>query len=526
MASPTQIDSTLPARVTDELIERLTALVVADGSREPFTMSEVFTGAAIGALPQSTPSDVVAAFATAREAQRQWAQRPLEERLAVFRRLHELILENNELLVDLIQSGTGKNRRMAFEESCDVPMVISHYLKSAPKLLRSRRRGGPVPVVSNSVELHRPKGVIGVIAPWNFPFAMALSDAIPALIAGNGVVLKPDNKTALAALYGVKLLRRAGAPEGLFQVVCGQGPDVGPALIDESDFVMFTGSSATGVTVGERAGRNLIGCSLELGGKNPMIVLDDVDLDEAIPSAIFAVFANAGQACMHIERMYVHERIYDEFSRRFVAAAGALKLGATYDFEPDMGSLASPDQLRRVSAHVEDARAKGATVLCGGRERTDVGPAFYAPTILTGVTPDMHLASAETFGPVVALFRYSSDDEAIRLANDTRYGLNASVWGKDLRRAARIGAQLEAGNVNVNDGFAASFASKGTPSGGWKASGVGVRHGDAGLLKYTDTTNLATLKQQVYNPRPGQSYEQYAQQTKQVLRWMRKLRIR
>jgi succinate-semialdehyde dehydrogenase/glutarate-semialdehyde dehydrogenase len=525
MASPTQLRNTLPPRVTDELIRGLTELVVADGSREDFPMIEVFTGAAIGPLPQSTPADVTGAFETARQAQREWAQRPLEARLAVFKRLHELILENNELLVDLIQSGTGKNRRMAFEESCDVPMVISHYLKAAPRLLRSRRRG-PVPVLSNSVELHRPKGVIGVIAPWNFPFAMALSDAIPALIAGNGVVLKPDNKTALAALYGVELLRRAGAPEGLFQVVCGQGPDVGPTLIDESDFVMFTGSSATGATVGERAGKNLIGCSLELGGKNPMIVLDDVDLDEAITSAIFAVFANAGQACMHIERMYIHDSIFDEFSRRFVAAAGALSLGATYDYDPDMGSLASPDQLRRVSAHVEDARAKGATVLCGGRARTDVGPAFYAPTVLTGVTPDMHLATAETFGPVVSLFRYSTDEEAVGLANDTRYGLNASVWAKDLRRATRIGAQLEAGNVNINDGFAASFASKGTPSGGWKASGVGVRHGDAGLLKYTDTTNLATLKKQVYGVRPGQTYTQYAKQTVQVLRLMRKLRIR
>ncbi|CAM5549723.1 succinate-semialdehyde dehydrogenase (NADP(+)) OS=Tsukamurella paurometabola OX=2061 GN=gabD2_2 PE=3 SV=1 [Tsukamurella paurometabola] len=489
-------------------------------------MIEVFTGAPIGPLPQSTPADVTAAFETARSAQQEWAQRPLEQRLAVFKRLHELILENNELLVDLIQSGTGKNRRMAFEESCDVPMVISHYLKAAPRLLRTRRRGGPVPVFSNSVELHRPKGVIGVIAPWNFPFAMALSDAVPALIAGNGVVLKPDNKTALAALYGVELLRRAGAPEGLFRVVCGQGPDVGPTLIDESDFVMFTGSSATGATVGERAGKNLIGCSLELGGKNPMIVLDDVDLDEAVTSAIFAVFANAGQACMHIERMYIHDSIFDEFSRRFVAAAGALSLGAGYDYEADMGSLASPDQLRRVSAHVEDARAKGATVLCGGRPRTDIGPSFYAPTVLTGVTPDMHLATAETFGPVVSLFRYSTDEEAIRLANDTRYGLNASVWAKDLGRAARIGAQLEAGNVNINDGFAASFASKGTPSGGWKASGVGVRHGDAGLLKYTDTTNLATLKKQVYGARPGQTYAQYAKQTVQVLRLMRRLRIR
>ncbi len=516
----------MPSSITAELTARLVGTVASDDSRAPHRLVEVFTGATIGALPQSTSDDVARAFARARAAQDEWARWPVQRRLAVFARLHELILADHDLIADLIQVGSGKNRRMAFEESCDVPMVISHYLTAARRLLRPTRRGGPVPVLSTSTEIHHPKGVVGIIAPWNFPFAMALSDAVPALIAGNGVVLKPDNKTALAALYGVELLYRAGLPDGLFQVVCGDGPDVGPTLIDNSDFVMFTGSSATGRTVGERAGRNLIGCSLELGGKNPMIVLDDVNLDEAIPGAIFAVFANAGQACMHIERMYVQDKVFAEFQRRFVAAADSLKLGATYDYTSEMGSLASPEQLARVAAHVDDAVAKGARVLCGGRPRPDVGPAFYAPTVLTGIRPDMHLATAETFGPVVSLFRFDDDDEAVRLANDTGYGLNASVWGSDLRRARRIGARLEAGNVNVNDGFAASYASKATPSGGWKSSGVGARHGDAGLLKYTDAQNLAVLKKQVFSVRPGTRYEQQVATTLQTLRWARRLRIR
>lgn len=517
---------TLPHRITDTLIGRLTATVAASGTREPVKLVEVYSGEVVAALPQSTPADVLDAAAAARKAQQEWASRPLARRLEVFERLHKLILADHDIIADLIQIGTGKTRRMAFEESCDVPMVISHYLKVAPKLLASVRRGGPIPFLSSSTELRKPKGVVAVIAPWNFPFAMALSDAVPALMAGNGVVLKPDNKTALSALYGVELLYRAGLPRGLFQVVCGEGPDIGPTLIDNADFVMFTGSSATGRTVGEQAGRNLIGSSLELGGKNPMIVLDDANLDEVVPGAIFAVFANSGQACMHIERIYVHDRRYDEFLCRFVAAAEALRLGSTYDYGPEVGSLVSVEHKERVAAHVDDARDKGATVLTGGRARPDIGPAFYEPTILTGVTEQMVHATAETFGPVVSVYRFGDENEAIRLANDTEYGLNASVWSSDLDHAAEVGARLEAGNVNVNDGFAASYSSKATPSGGLKQSGVGVRHGDQGLLKYTDPVNLAVLKRQVLGVREGTTYETHVQTTLTALRLMRRTRVR
>jgi succinate-semialdehyde dehydrogenase / glutarate-semialdehyde dehydrogenase len=329
-------------------------------------------------------------------------------------------------------------------------------------------------------------------------------------------------------LFGVELLYRAGLPAGLVQVVCGEGPDIGPTLIDSTDFVMFTGSTATGRTIGERAGRNLIGCSLELGGKNPMIVLDDANLDEAIPGALFAVFANSGQACMHIERIYVHDRVYDEFERRFVAAAAQLgsTAGATYDYTADFGSLVSVEHLNRVAGHVVDARAKGATVLTGGAARPDLGPAFYEPTVLTGVTSQMTHATAETFGPVVTLYRYSDEDEVIRLANATTYGLNASVWSRDTARAARIADRLEAGNVNINDGFVASYSAKGTPSGGVKQSGVGTRHGDAGLLKYTDTVNIGVQKRQVLSARAGMPYEKQLRTTLLTLRLMKRLRLR
>ncbi len=523
--------ATLPPRITKALIDRLTGMVAAGAAgekREPYEMIEVYTGKAIGSLPQSSPEDVVAAAANARAAQREWASWPLSRRLAVFEKAHELLLAEHETIAELIQIGNGKTRRMAVEESCDVPMVVSHYLKVAKRVLKPVRRGGPMPIITTSTEQHRPKGVVAVISPWNFPYAISLSDSVPALIAGNGVVLKPDNKTALCVLYGVELLYKAGLPRGLLQVVCGGGPDVGPTIIENVDFVMFTGSTATGRVIGELAGRNLIGCSLELGGKNPMIVLDDADLDDVIPNAVFAVYGNSGQACMHIERIYVADRLYDEFVRRFVAAAEELgaKAGARYDYTPEFGSLASVDHMEKVAAHVEDARAKGATVHTGGVPMTDVGPAFYAPTVLTGVTADMLHATMETFGPVATIYRYSDERDVIRQANATTYGLNASVWSKDLAHARRVADRIEAGNININDGYVTTYSSKGTPSGGVKQSGVGARHGDAGLLKYTDTVNVGVQKIQVMTARARQPFDKQLRQTLMTLRLMRKLRIR
>jgi succinate-semialdehyde dehydrogenase/glutarate-semialdehyde dehydrogenase len=278
--------------------------------------------------------------------------------------------------------------------------------------------------------------------------------------------------------------------------------------------------------IGERAGRNLIGCCLELGGKNPMIVLDDADLAEAVRGAVFGAFGNTGQICMHIERIYLPESRYDEFKDAFVAKATALDVRASYDFGPEMGSLVSVEQMRRVKSHVDDAIAKGATVLCGGKPRPDLGPAFFEPTILEGVTREMVCGVSETFGPVVALHKYRTVDEAVALANDTDYGLNASVWGRDVGRARAVAARIESGNVNINDILATAFAAKGTPSGGVKNSGVGVRHGDQGLLKYTDVQNMAVLKKQVMGVRPGQDYEKHVMGMLSGLKMMRRFRIR
>lgn len=514
-----------PATLTDDFLRGLVARVPgSDGGT--WKLTEVYTGELLVELPQSTPADIERAFATARAAQREWSQWPLRKRLAVFKRAHALFLERAQVTTDLIQAESGKNRRMAIEETCDPVMVMSHYLKRAPKLLAPVKRGGPIPLLSTSTEIRQPKGVVGIIAPWNFPFATGISDSVSALMAGNAIVLKPDNKTALSPLYGVQMLEEAGLPKGLFQVVCGEGPDVGPTLIDNANYVMFTGSTATGRVIGERAGRNLIGCCLELGGKNPMIVLEDADLDDVVQGAVFGAFGNTGQICMHIERMYLPESRYEEFKARFVAATEALVLGAAYDFGPDVGSLVSPDHMERVKAHVDDAVARGATVVTGGRPRPDLGPAFFEPTILEGVTTDMLAGVTETFGPVVALHRYRTVDEAVALANDTDYGLNASVWGGDLATACQVGKRIQSGNVNVNDVLATAFASKGTPSGGVKQSGVGARHGDQGLLKYTDVQHLAVLKKQVMGARPGQDYDEYVRGMLGGLRLMRKTGIR
>ncbi|GAA4740756.1 succinic semialdehyde dehydrogenase [Nocardioides endophyticus] len=514
-----------PASVTDDFLRALVARVPSsDGGT--WKLTEVYTGELLVELPQSTEADIERAFATARAAQAEWAARPLKKRLEVFKRAHALFLERAQITTDLIQVESGKNRRMAIEETCDPVMVMSHYLKRAPRLLAPVKRGGPIPFLTTSTEIRQPKGVVGIIAPWNFPFATGISDSISALMAGNAIVLKPDNKTALSPLYGIQLLEEAGLPKGLFQVVCGEGPDVGPTLIDHANYVMFTGSTATGRVIGERAGRNLIGCCLELGGKNPMIVLEDADLADVVQGAIFGAFGNTGQICMHIERMYLPETRYAEFRDAFVAATERLLLGASYDFGPDMGSLVSPDHMERVRSHVDDAVAKGATVLTGGRPRPDLGPAFFEPTILEGVTTDMLAGVTETFGPVVALHRYRTVDEAIELANDTDYGLNASVWGSDVATACQVGMRIHSGNVNVNDILATAFAAKGTPSGGVKQSGVGGRHGDQGMLKYTDVQNLAVLKKQVMGARPGQDYDEYVKGMLGGLRMMRKAGIR
>jgi acyl-CoA reductase-like NAD-dependent aldehyde dehydrogenase len=403
-------------------------------------------------------------------------------------------MERQDEVLDLIQWETGKARRHAFEEILDTAIVTRYYARRAKRLLKPRRRKGALPLLTRTRELKSPVGVVGFIVPWNYPLNLAVTDAVPALMAGNAAVMKPDVQSSFTALWAVDLLRQAGLPPEVFSVVTGDGPLLGPALGERADYMMFTGSTRTGRLVARQAADRLIGCSLELGGKNPMIVLEDADVEAAVYGAIQGCFASAGQVCVSIERVYVHESIAERFLGSLAERTSALKLGASLDYSMDMGSLTGERQLQHVEEHVRDAVEKGALVLAGGRRRTDLGPLFYEPTILTQVTDQMRLYAEETFGPVVAVYPFASELEAVERANATRYGLNASIWTRDTARGARLAREIRAGNVNVNESYAATWGSVDSPCGGRKESGMRARHGAEGILKFTETQTVAVQR--------------------------------
>jgi succinate-semialdehyde dehydrogenase/glutarate-semialdehyde dehydrogenase len=485
-----QHDITATYALDPALVRRLTRRVVAASGATSHTPTAPFTGAPIAVLPVSTEADVAQAVHQARAAQRRWARVPAAHRSAMLLRFHDLVLDRQSELLDLIQIECGKARAHAFEEVADVALVARHYARRGAGYLRPRRRGGLFPLLTQSRELRHPKGVVGVVSPWNYPLTLAVSDALPALVAGNAVVLRPDQQTSLTALLGVELLVEAGLPEDVVQVVLGPGPTVGDAVVRSTDYICYTGSTATGRQVAQVAARRLVGVSLELGGKNSMYVAADANLQRAAEGAVRACFNGAGQLCVAMERLIVHESVADEFLGLFLRRVHGLRLGRELDWDADMGSLLSTAQLETVTRHVEDAKAHGATVLAGGRPRPDVGPLFYEPTVLAGVTEQMLCRDEETFGPVVAVYRVGSDDEAVELANDTAYGLNASIWSRDVSRAREIAARVRAGTVNINEGYAAAWGSVGAPMGGMKDSGLSRRHGMEGITKYTDVQNV------------------------------------
>jgi succinate-semialdehyde dehydrogenase/glutarate-semialdehyde dehydrogenase len=325
----------------------------------------------------------------------------------------------------------------------------------------------------------------------------------------------------------VDLLYQAGLPVGLLKVVLGDGPVVGTAVVDNADFIGFTGSTRTGRQIAERAGQRLVGCSLELGGKNPLLVLDDANLQDAATGAARTCFSNSGQLCMSPERLFVHTAVYDEFVAKFLGAVKQMKLTTSYDFSADMGSLISQRQVETVTAHVEDARAKGATVLAGGQARPDIGPFFYEPTVLTDVTPEMLCYDNETFGPVVSVYRVIDADEAVERANATTYGLNASVYSRNMERAHQVAAQLRAGTVNINDGHIVGFGSADAPMGGMKDSGLGRRNGADGLLKYTEAQSVAVQRvSMATNPPRWLPYRLYARGVSLLIRLLHKAGLR
>lgn len=485
-----------------------------------------FSGALLHELPLSTVSDVEDATARAQVAQLVWQESGWAHRRRLLLRAHDLLLDRRELLLDAVQTETGKTRGQAFEEIFMGANVTRYYAVSTRSTLRTRRHRAGIPFVLSTRVEYSPKGVIAVITPWNYPLSLALMDVVPALAAGNAVVQKADNQGALSILAARRAFIDAGLPPELWSVVAGDGAEIGGAVISTSDYVCFTGSTATGRVVAAQAASALIGASLELGGKNPLIVLDDADPQQAAAGAVYACFASLGQLCVSIERIYVHSAVADAFIAEFVARTTALVQGAAFDYTTDVGSLTLPSQLERVQAHVNDAVAKGATVLTGGKARPDLGPLFYEPTVLMNVTDDMACVVGETFGPVVSITVVDSVEEAIMAANASPFGLNASIFTGSRHRAREFASAIDAGSVNINEGYRASFSSIDAPMGGMKQSGLGRRNGKVGLLRFVEARTVAESTGLLTLPRTGRDFAKLSGLMVLLLRTLKALRRR
>lgn len=508
-----------------DLFASLSDDVVASGS-ETTPVRTPSTGEVLHELPRSSAEDVRDAVARARLAQLAWARAGFAARRRILLRANDLLLDRREQLLDLVQLETGKTRGQAVEEVYQASSVTRYNALSARRVLRSRSRRSGVPLAMTTRVRYRPKGVAGVITPWNYPLSLAAMDVVPALAAGCAVVQKADDQAALTVLALRRAFIDAGVPEALWAVVAGPADEVGEALTDQVDYICFTGSTAVGRRIAEKAGRRLVGVSLELGGKNAVIVLDDVDPERTAADVAYACFSSMGQLCVSTERIYVHRAVAGPFTRALVDRIAAAKLGTSLDFGSDFGSLASAGQLERVEAHLDDAVAKGATVIAGGRPRPDLGPWFFEPTVVTGVTPDMRIHAEETFGALASLYLVDSEEEAVLAANASDYGLNASVFTRSRRRARRVADALEAGSVNVNEGYRGSFGSVDAPMGGVKASGLGRRNGPEGLLRFVEPITVSRATGVIPLPTSGRDFAVLAGPFMLLARVLRAIRRR
>jgi acyl-CoA reductase-like NAD-dependent aldehyde dehydrogenase len=444
------------------------------------------TGRVIRTLPVTAPDEVGKLVARARAAQPAWEALGYDGRARVLRRMQKWLVDNADRVSRTIVEETGKSYEDALvAEVAYGAGALGFWAKRAPKYLADEkiRTSNPFVLGRKLLVRYRPIGVVGVIGPWNYPLNNNFGDAVPALAAGNAVVLKPSQVTPLTSLLLADGLRECGLPEDAIQVVIG-GADSAQVLIDEVDFLMFTGSTATGKQVMARAADTLTPVGLELGGKDPMIVLADADLERAANAATYYAMQNAGQTCISVERVYVEDPVYDRFVDLVSERVRALRQGAPDGpGSVDVGAVTFPPQLEIVSRHVDEARAAGARVTTGGRTRPGAGR-FYEPTVLADVDHSMSAMTEETFGPTLPVMKVADAEQAIRMANDSVYGLGASVWTKDRDRGRQIAGRLESGYACVNDVNVNYFAFE-LPMGGWKQSGLGVRHGAAGIRKYT-----------------------------------------
>lgn len=445
------------------------------------------TGEEVGRVPLMSADEVRAAVERARDAQKSWAARGFSERGRIVLRARDVALEAMDEIANLITNETGKPVAEAISmEIVPTLDLMTYFARRTRRLLRARRLDiGQYGLMGRSSRIvYHPLGVVGIISPWNFPWAIPLGEVVMALMAGNAVVLKPSELTPLTGLKIGEIFRRAGLPENLLEIVTGDGT-TGAAVVEaDVNKIMFTGSVQTGKRVAEAAARRLIPFVLELGGKDPMIVLEDADISTAASGAVWGAFANAGQACASVERCYVHERIAEDFIARVVEETKSLR-GRTAESNVetmDIGAMSSEAQLKTVERHVQEARERGAQILTGGERVNDSAGCFFPPTVLARVNHEMTIMREETFGPVLPVMTFQTEAEAVRLANDSVFGLTASVWTRDLARGRRLAERIEAGTVTVNEVLYTHGIAQ-TPWGGMKQSGIGRTHGRAGLLE-------------------------------------------
>lgn len=459
------------------------------------------TGEVLRELACAASGEVRGAVEQARKAQAAWAALPLRRRVEVLKKFQRLLHGKKQEIARAITRESGKPYAEALLTEVLVALDAARFLiHNAHAFLRDEtvRHGNPVMKTKSARLVREPYGVIGIISPWNYPFSVPVIEAMAALVTGNAVVVKPSEYTPLVALELEALLRAAGVPEDVFRVAVGDGA-TGAALVDSGvDKVVFTGSVRTGKAVARTAAERLMPILLELGGKDPMIVLDDADLDVASSAAVWGAFVNTGQTCLSVERCYVHRSLYENFLAACVQKTRKLQVGDGMNPETDVGPLIHEQQLRIVESHVDEALVMRARLLVGGRRLPAIGPNFYAPTVLADVNHEMRIMRDESFGPVLPVMSFETDDEAVKLANDSDYGLAASVWTRDSARGQRLARRIQAGTVMVND-VVSCFGISEAPHGGVKSSGIGRTHGRAGLeemvrVKYLDSDRLPRMK--------------------------------
>ena len=450
------------------------------------------TGETIAAVPVLGPPQLAQLAARGRAAQPGWAALSFRERGRVMLRAQKWMLDHADEVIDRVVRESGKTREDAqLTDLSYTVAALGFWARHAEGYLADERVsswGAPSSIGKKLVLRHVPCGLVGVIGPWNYPIVNSFGDCIPALMAGNAVILKPSEVTPLSSQLMAEMLAECGLPDDVLQVATGDG-STGAALIGEVDCVMFTGSTRTGSAVMRAAAERLIPCWLELGGKDPMLVCADADLDRAANAAAWSAMCNAGQVCISTERCYVEAPVYDAFVDRVTEIVRDLRQGPPGpEGATDVGAVIFAPQLDVVTAHVDDAVAKGARVLTGGHGRAE-GGRFFEPTVLVDVDHSMRCMTEETFGPTLPIMRIDSVEEGIRLANDSPFGLAASVWTRDTARGEAVARRIEAGAVSVND-TQAHYLSLNLPMGGWKSSGIGTRHGAGGIRKYCKVQSL------------------------------------